>query len=279
MRLSLLHPSKLLLLALWALCACSKTAPDDRTLSFQRFGADARTLKLSELVDSAEVVTTFDPFYEKQKRFRALPMAALLERAYGESAQSLKTKAFVLRAQDGYKVPIAGSLLLASDAYLAIDDADVPGFAPIGPGKVSPAPAYLIWKLTGDQDLEKRPRPWQLVAFDMVDLETQYKHTRPDGEPADGPAMLGFQLFQKRCGNCHAINQEGGRVGPDLNVPQSIVEYRPEAQIRAYIQNPTTFRYGTMPAHPDLSTSDLDHLLAYFHAMAARKHDPAKDKP
>ena len=36
------------------------------------------------------------------------------------------------------------------------------------------------------------------------------------------------------------------------NVPQSIVEYRPEAQIRAYIRNPLTFRYGAMPPHPHL---------------------------
>ena len=69
-------------------------------------------------------------------------------------------------------------------------------------------------------------------------------------------------------------------MGPDLNVPQSIVEYRPEAQIRAYIKDPGVFRYGAMPAHPSLSARDLDGLLAYFRAMAARKHDPdAKATP
>jgi len=46
------------------------------------------------------------------------------------------------------------------------------------------------------------------------------------------------------------MNREGGRVGPELNVPQSIVEYRPEAQIKAYIRNPLQFRYGHMPPQP-----------------------------
>jgi len=75
---------------------------------------------------------------------------------------------------------------------------------------------------------------------------------------------------------CHAINGEGGTVGPDLNVPQSIVEYRPVPQIKAYVRDPATFRYGNMPAHPDLSGADLDALVAYFRAMKDRKHDPGR---
>ena len=71
----------------------------------------------------------------------------------------------------------------------------------------------------------------------------------------------------------------GGRVGPDLNVPQSVVEYRPEPQIRAYIRDPRTFRYSNMPSHPGFKEDDLDALLAYFRAMKDRKHDPEAAKP
>jgi cytochrome c1 len=73
------------------------------------------------------------------------------------------------------------------------------------------------------------------------------------------------------------VNREGGRVGPELNVPQSIIEYRPEAQIRAYIKNPQSFRYGNMPAHPSMTDAELDDLVAYFRAMKDRKHDVDAD--
>jgi hypothetical protein len=29
-----------------------------------------------------------------------------------------------------------------------------------------------------------------------------------------------------------------------------------------------------MPAHPDLSSAQLDELIAYFEAMSQRKYDP-----
>jgi cytochrome c1 len=31
-----------------------------------------------------------------------------------------------------------------------------------------------------------------------------------------------------------------------------------------------------MPAHPDFTDADLDALVAYFRAMARRKHDPGR---
>ena len=65
-------------------------------------------------------------------------------------------------------------------------------------------------------------------------------------------------------------------MGPDLAVPQNVLEYRPEDQVRAYIKNPLAFRYGNMPAHPDLTEANLDALIAYLRAMKSRKHDDAK---
>ena len=65
-------------------------------------------------------------------------------------------------------------------------------------------------------------------------------------------------------------------MGPDLNVPRSIVQYRPIPEIRAYIRNPEATRYTSMPAHPGLSDDDLDALIAYFSAMSQRKQDPRK---
>jgi mono/diheme cytochrome c family protein len=115
--------------------------------------------------------------------------------------------------------------------------------------------------------------------IEVTRFEAAFPHTVPTGEAADSPAMRGFAVFARECVRCHAVNREGGRVGPELNVPQSIVEYRPEAQVRAYIQNPLAFRYGNMPAHPHLTAGDLDGLIAYFRAMSTRKHDPDAARP
>jgi mono/diheme cytochrome c family protein len=255
--------------------SCSRAPSPEGSLTFKGASGAARSLTIASLArdDAVRVVETHDPYYGKAKRFRALPVAHVLGLAYDAPLEALRPRSFVLQARDGYAVPIEGERLLDGHAFIAIDDVDVPGFAPIGPQQVSPAPAYLIWDGTTHTDLETHPRPWQLSAIAIVDPATLYPHTVPEGEPAASAAMRGYQLFRERCIRCHAINREGGRVGPDLNVPQSIVAYRPEDQIRAYIRDPLTFRYGAMPPNPDLKEPDLDALIAYFRAMSTRPHD------
>ena len=254
----------------------SNEARYEGSLVFRRHGDEVASLSLAELARSfpPEIVSTEDPYYETRKRFVAIPIEPILTRAFGGDVEALRRESFVLKALDGYAVPMSGERLLEGGAHVALDDADVPGFAPIGPQRVSPAPAYLVWTRVGQSSLETHPRPWQLASIEIASFEALYPHTVPTGEPEDSPATRGFALFAGECIRCHAINREGGRVGPELNVPQSIVEYRPEAQIRAYIRNPLTFRYGAMPPHPNLGDRDLDDLVAYFHAMSTRKHDP-----
>jgi hypothetical protein len=133
------------LLLLWQ--ACGKQVPPQGALVFERAGQPPVRLELAELVARIppRVVHTQDPYYGGEKRFRALPLTDLLAFAYGEPLEVLRTRAFMLEALDGYRVPVEGHVLLDGAAFVAIDDVDIPGFAPIGPRKVSPAPAYVIW--------------------------------------------------------------------------------------------------------------------------------------
>lgn len=258
-----------------ALGACTRAPEGDRTatLVFERDGAVVAKLDLAELSARipAETFRAYDPYYARDKTFRALPLEAVLQAGFGPGGASRELE-FVLRARDGYAVPMTGARILEPGAYVAFADTEVPGWEPIGPQRANPAPFYLVWKNPGQQSLETHPRPWQLATIAIASFEATHPHVVPRGASAE--ALRGLALFRGQCIACHAINREGGRVGPDLNVPQSIVEYRPEAQIRAYVRDPRTFRYGNMPPHPHLGESDLDALLAYFRAMRDQKHDP-----
>lgn len=265
--------------------ALSATAPppkpaDDGAraeLSFAREGKPLRSLQRADLEAAVgvETLTALDPYYNRKKTYRALPLVKVLEKGFALPAAELARLDFVLRARDGYTVPLPGTKLVEKGGYLAIADVDVPGWEPIGPQRANPGPYYVVWSEAGQQSLDTYPRPWQLATIEIASFEATFPHTVPPGQREGSPAMVGFRIFRSQCVLCHAINREGGRVGPDLNVPKSIIEYRPEAQIKAYIKNPLDFRYGTMPAHPGLSDEDLDGLIAYFKVMKDNKHDPS----
>lgn len=245
------------------------------TLRFTRDGALVAELSMAELVRTIapETVTMSDPYYGKTKRFRAIALGAVLARGLGARA-GLEGRELVLRASDGYAVPMTLARATEGGAYLAFRDLDVPGWEPIGPQRAHPGPIYLVWAGAEQQRLETHPRPWQLASIEAARFEAVYPHVVPKGATPDGPELRGLELWKRTCMACHAINREGGRVGPDLNVPQNVLEYRPEEQVRAYIRDPRAFRYGNMPSHEHLTEGELDALVAYLRAMRALKHDP-----
>lgn len=253
--------------------------PADVALEFRRDGQSVTKLSLPEIVAKVPPVELeiFDPYYDKTKRFRAVPLKTVVELGFAGLDVPLAEQEYLLRANDGFTVPLRGSIVFEPGGHIAFEDLDVPGWEPIGDRKSDPAPLYLVWS-GAQQALESHPRPYQLAVIEMTKFEVAFPHVVPRDAPPDGPARRGLALFRKHCIHCHAINREGGRVGPELNVPQSIVEYRPVDQIKAYVRNPLTFRYGAMPAHTHLSDEELEDLVAYFTAMKDQKHDPDAGK-
>lgn len=256
--------------------ALAAASDSHATLAFAVHGREVRQLRKSALAAKlvAETFTAFDPYYGKNKTYRALAIDKVLELGLGDQKLDLTKQHFVLKASDGYTVPIEGAQLLGGGAYIAVADAEVAGWQPIGPQQANPGPFYLVWRKPDQQDLNVYPRPWQLARIEVAAFESTFPDTAPRGQPADSPPQRGFAIFRQQCIRCHAVNRQGGRVGPELNVPRSIVEYRPVDQIRAYIRDPRAFRYGNMPSNPHLSGRDLDDLLAYFRTMSGQKHDP-----
>lgn len=263
-----------------AIAASASAPPGESDLRFVREGRTVRTLSAESLERACDVrtVTVEDPYYGRTKRFRACPLAEVLRLGFGIDAGAFAQEDFFFRAKDGYTRPASGRVLAEPGGYLAFGDADLgPGrFEPVDRRQLDPGPFYVVWTGAEQRDPHRHPWPYQLVTVEIARFETEFPHTIPTGVPAEAPAWRGFGLFRTQCFACHAMNGEGGTVGPELNVPRSIVEYRPREQIRAYVRNPESFRYTTMPAHPDLSDDDLDDLLAYFDAMRDRKHDPRK---
>jgi mono/diheme cytochrome c family protein len=240
--------------------------------------ADLESLKKS--CDLAAIVIE-DPYYKKTKSFLAFPLKQVLSFGFGEPAASLAKEELFFQALDGYVKPASGERAVEDGGYLAFADADHtrgsdPGWEPIDRRGADPGPYYVVWANPGQTDAKGYPWPFELAAIEIVHFDKKFPHTLPRSAPASSAPWRGFTTFRTRCISCHAINGEGGKIGPDLNVPMSIVEYRPIQQIKAYIRDPETFRHSSMPAHRDLTDAALDELLAYFATMKTLKHDPGK---
>jgi mono/diheme cytochrome c family protein len=265
----------------WAVAA---REPEPR-LQFVDPSGETHTLTLSALraVCDEEDVEVVDPYHQRAMRYVAMALRCVLDIGFERSggAEGLRKQGLLLRALDGYTRPVRGEDLLEPGAFLAFGEAGLirgkdalPRFAKIDRRGIDPGPFYLVWIGATQNDPHTHPWPYQLATIQVAPFAEAFPRTVPSGlDPADR-GWAGYGLFQRSCASCHAINGEGGKIGPDLNVPQSIVEYRPIDQIRGYIRNPEATRYTSMPAHPNLSEADLDALIAYFTAMSERKDDP-----
>ena len=262
----------------------ARAGSEQPTLRFLLDGTEVGSIDRAALETrcNAQRIEVDDPYYGRRKTFLACPLRKVLALGFGEAALTFADRNFFLRARDGYVKPASGSVLLEDGGFLAFADAEREsagdsGWERIDRRQVDPAPFYLVWNGSQQNDIHRYPWPYQLASIEVADFETEYPNTLPKGAPASSLAWQGFAIFRSDCVACHAVNGEGGSIGPDLNVPQSIVEYRPADQIKAFVRNPRTFRYTSMPAHLHLSNKDLDALVAYFEAMKSRKHDPGND--
>lgn len=218
-------------------------------------------------------VKLFDPVYSSNKSFEGVSLLQLLKAAGYKPGQAADE--VVLTASDGYAPSMPLEFLLDDQAVLVFaetgkNDFD---FAPVAQGKamVSPAPFYLVWK-QGKAVEKTRPWPYQLVKLELVSFQQRYPKLYPTNAAQNSAAYQGFLLFKQSCISCHSINLQGGELGPELNAPKNVTEYWTEAHLKAFIPNASGYRYKSkMPAFPQFSAEDIDHLVAYLKHMKGYK--------
>jgi len=269
--------------AVVAVLACSADAAADDALEFVRDGKVVTRLDRAKLEKDcgARTIEVDDPYYARKMSYVACPLARVLELGFGETPDEFAKQDFVFRARDGYAKPSTGKRLAEPGGFVALADArraaaGESGWEPIDRRQVDPSPFYVVWQGAAQRDTNQYPWPYQLVRIELGSLAQEYPDIVPSSAPAGSEAWQGFDIFKTECVACHAVNGQGGKVGPDLNVPQSIVDYRPIEQIKAYVRDPETFRHTSMPAHTHLTPQQLDQLVAYFRVMSTLKRDPGR---
>ena len=60
-------------------------------------------------------------------------------------------------------------------------------------------------------------------------------------------------------------------MGPELNVPKNIFEYRPGDLVRAFVRNPQSFRAASLMPPQMISNDKIEAIFVYLRAMEKRK--------
>ena len=217
-------------------------------------------------------IELFDIQYNKEKNYEGFKVEDVLRLAYGGKLDNPDYTDIAFIALDGYESVSLLPRMKETGGYIVFEDLDSVHWEPVGREQADPGPFYLVW--TGKEQTTKNeyPWPWQIASVNIMRFADQYPLVYPKGASADSAAYKGYEIFKGRCVRCHSMSQQGGKVGPDLNAPRSIVTYRSEYMIKEFIRHPSQYRYTQMPDHPDLTDQDLNNLIAYFKYMNGLKN-------
>ena len=258
-------------------------------LRFSRHGETVATRSVEALTRLVppQRVRVFEPYENREIPFVALSLDAVLDAIYTDAWRSEEEILFT--CLDGYQPTLPVQRALDHRGWLAVARIDQADFSiqKVESGsrqRIRLAPVYLVWENLDDDALRREGDygwPYQLVGIDLIRARERFpKMVPPEGAPAD--AVAGFTAFRVHCSRCHAINGEGGTIGPDLNVPANPVETRNVAWIRRWIDDPSQILpTARMPRlNPALPARDrvIEQLIRYLQAMAADPKPGASDE-
>jgi mono/diheme cytochrome c family protein len=224
---------------------------------------------------AVEVTTGDDIVYGGAKRYEGYRLRDLLGGIEELEALRAAGAEIVFTAEDGYVATMALDDALAADGVVAFRDLDAPAGADWqtfkqGKTTTTPAPYYLVWP-NQDPDDWAYPWPYQLATIAVEPFAARFGRAVPEG--GDGAVREGFYVFKTYCLKCHSVNLAGGDLGPELNVPRSVIEYRDRAVLKGFIHDIASYRAASkMPSFTELVTADeVDRVLDYLTHMAAQK--------
>lgn len=242
---------------------------EDPTLKFLISGKPVKTVSLSEMKSKlkAQDIELSHPNFGKNKKYRGFKLSDVVRLGFGGGWSDLDYPDIAFIALDGYESVSDVTKVNEPGGYVVFEDLDQPGWELIDDKKAYPGPFYIVWTGKEQTTANEYPWPWQLSEINLVSFKDSFPKVYPEGAEKSSGVYSGFEIFKGRCVRCHAMDREGGKIGPDLNAPQSIVSYRSEFMIKELIRRPSKYRYTHMPDHPDLSDQDLDSLIEYFKYM------------
>ena len=169
--------------------------------------------------------------------------------------------------KDGYSPVVPLTQLLEGNGYIVVRDVhakdnweeDI---------KAEFSPAYLVWDIPEND--HRHSFPYGVAHIQFVEKSARYLLATPRTS-AKGP-IEGFVIFRDKCIKCHAVNGEGGVLGPELNHPKSVTEYWQPDQLKLFIRDPFAFRANSkMPRITELSDSQIELVVQYLKHMATQK--------
>jgi cytochrome c2 len=230
-------------------------------------------LKEGKLTNTIIVTVDEDPVYHDRKRYNAIPFNELLG-AYPK-IKKLQTDKYqiIFECEDGYKPMMPLQKFLSAKSFLAVSDVDAPEgelWSTITKDgrEMKAAPFYLVYQGLSPKDTDFK-WPYNLIKIHVVPTIGNISLLYPKDDIA---AKTGFDMFNKNCISCHAINKIGGSMGPELNYPKSVTEYWNQEQLKKFIKNPASFRNGVkMPTIPNLTKKEIETIVYYLNYMANHK--------
>ena len=182
---------------------------------------------------------------------------------------------FIFRCADGYLAHVSRADFEAGKLesfYLAFGEKG-DGFQssiPQGKAQISPEPFYAV--ATDKAGFSTLSWPYELVAIELVNFKAMFPKLYFAGLEKDASVKAGFDLFRKECLKCHSLNLQGGDIGPELNIPKNITEYRDEAYLQSFIRDASGYRAKSkMPPFANLTDTQIKDILRYLKAMSLHK--------